>query len=226
MGAQVQGLLKALARAQDPHLPPDDELDTLAVAGDSIDAVISNELVLVASIPALQARNQQLLALVRKLGEEMESEEREYREAVVRENEGALQEAAEALTKLQDEVADARRAGDAQVKALLKERDTLKQLLERTKGSSSRLIEGEDGGELVKELQEVQAQFEAFREEADVDVAERGVDGGGVSEGGGAGGRGGGGGGGDVLHLACWALVEDVAFAGLLVSGRGEWSAA
>ena len=63
-------------------------------------------------------------------------------------------------------------------------------------------------------------------EEADVDVAERGVDGGGVGEGGGTGGRGGGGGGGDVLHLAGRALVEDVAFAGFLVSGRGRWSAA
>ncbi|KZV68448.1 hypothetical protein PENSPDRAFT_735917 [Peniophora sp. CONT] len=171
MGAQVQGLMKALARAQDPHLPPDEELEGMAVEADNIDAVISNELVLVASIPALQARNQQLLALVRKLGEEMEGEEREYRRAVEDENNKALQEAARAIEALQDEKEDARRAGEVQAKALIKERDTLRAMLERSTGSRQLAIEAGSTGEEVRELEEVQAQFAAFREEADVDGA-------------------------------------------------------
>jgi hypothetical protein len=87
LGRQVQTLLKEIARRQDPAIPSDEELeaDKSTVPVENIDEVITNNLVLFRSIPALQAQNQKLLGIVHEMGAKMEAEECKYREALEKE---------------------------------------------------------------------------------------------------------------------------------------------
>jgi uncharacterized membrane protein YgaE (UPF0421/DUF939 family) len=99
LGRQVQALLKEIARRQDPTLPSDEELeaDESNAPAENIDEVITNHLVLFRNIKALQAQNQKLLGIVREMGAKMEAEEREYREALEKEQSEAVREAHEAV---------------------------------------------------------------------------------------------------------------------------------
>jgi nucleoprotein TPR len=179
LGRQIQTLLKELARAKDPMLPTDEELerDEETQAPSNIDEVITNELVLFRSIPDLQARNQQLLQLVRQLGNQMESEEKEYRAEMEKEQADAIREAHDAIQELQAQLETEKKAGEVRYQTLVKERDSLKALLERAQriapganGNMGSIIPAASDSELAKELADIQFQFDAYRNEIGIDA--------------------------------------------------------
>jgi nucleoprotein TPR len=170
-------LLKEIARRQDPTIPSDDELeaDESTSPAENIDEVITNNLVLFRSIPALQAQNQKLLGIVREMGAKMEAEEREYREALEKEQGEAVREAHEAITALQEQLEAQRHTHDVKIQAFIKERDSLKVLLTRAERSSA----GKDARSqangaarsrtLQRSLRRYKQQFDTYRAETGVD---------------------------------------------------------
>ena len=177
LGRQVQTLLKEITRRQDPTIPSDEELeaDESAAPAENIDEVITNNLVLFRSIPALQAQNQKLLGIVREMGAKMEAEEREYRETLEKEQGEAVREAHEAITALQEQLETQRHAHDVKIQAFTKERDSLRALLARAersgagKDSHSQANGAATESEIAKELAEIQQQFDTYRTETSVD---------------------------------------------------------
>jgi nucleoprotein TPR len=177
LGRQVQTLLKEIARRQDPTIPLDEELeaDESTAPAESIDEVITYSLVLFRSVPALQAQNQKLLGIVREMGAKMEAEEREYREALEKEQGEAVREAHEAITALQEQLETQRHAHGLKIRAFTKERDSLKALLARAERNNiGKDPHGQPNGpasqlDIAKELAEIQEQFNAYRAETGVD---------------------------------------------------------
>lgn len=174
LGRQIQTLLKELGRRADPSLPTDAELDEMEpLPADNIDAVITNNLVLFRSIGGLQEQNQKLLKIVRELGEKMEAEEREYRETLEQEQSEAVREAHEAIQDLAAQLERQKKSSDMTIQAYMKERDALKAMLARADRSGLRVgVNGDVNGvagpvqnDLAAELQDVQAQFEAYKAE-------------------------------------------------------------
>ncbi len=170
-------MLKEIARRQDGTIPSDEELeaDESTTPAENIDQVIANNLVLFRSVPALQAQNQKLLGIVREMGAKMEAEEREYREALEKEQGEAVREAHEAITALQEQLETQRHTHNVKIQAFTKERDSLKELLARAernnagKDSHSQTNGAATQSEIVQELAEIQQQFDAYRVEAGVD---------------------------------------------------------
>ena len=177
LGRQVQTLLKEITRRQDPTIPSDEELeaDESTAPAENIDEVITNNLVLFRNIPALQAQNQKLLGIVREMGAKMEAEEREYREALEKEQGEAVREAHEAITALQEQLETQRHTHDVKIQAFTKERDSLKALLSRAQRSNAgKDSRGQANGaavesDVTKELAEIQEQFNTYRAETGVD---------------------------------------------------------
>ncbi|KAI9059234.1 hypothetical protein FKP32DRAFT_1606262 [Trametes sanguinea] len=181
LGRQVRTLLKELGRSQDPSIPSDEELeqDESIRPADNIEAVITNNLVLFRSIPQLQEQNQKLLKIVHELGQRMESEERDYKEALEREQGEAVREAHEAIKQLQEQLESHKRSSEVTIQAYMKERDMLRSLLARQQEvGGTRLTNGQVNGDarsadtpsdLAKELEEVQQQFETYRTEMGID---------------------------------------------------------
>ncbi|KAH9892020.1 hypothetical protein C8Q73DRAFT_650419 [Cubamyces lactineus] len=183
LGCQLRTLLKELGRHQDPSIPSDEELenDESARPAENIEAIITNNPVLFRSIPQLQEQNQKLLKIVRELGAKLESEEKDYREALEREQGEAVHEAHEAIKQLQEQLESHKRSSEVTIQAYMKERDTLRSLLARQKESGgvvARITNGQVNGdvpsaerasEAAKELEEVQKQFETYRTEMGID---------------------------------------------------------
>lgn len=180
LGRQIRTLLKELARARDPMLPTDEELETdeTTVPATNIDEVITNQLVLFRSISGLQERNQQLLQLVRRLGDQIESEERDYKMEMEREQAEAIREAHGAIQELQSRLETEKKTSEIKLQTLIKERDSLKTLFDRSQRSAPvnghRTANGTgegiaDQSELQKELAEIHSQFNAYKTEMDVD---------------------------------------------------------
>jgi nucleoprotein TPR len=133
--------------------------------------VITNHLVLFKSIDGLQEQNQKLLKIVREMGQKLESEEKEYREVMEKEQGEAIQEAHEAMQELAAQLERQKKSSDSIIQAYMKERDTLKAMLARAeKGGAVNGISGQSNGvgsssDLEKELTEIQSQFDAYRME-------------------------------------------------------------
>ncbi|OCH84090.1 hypothetical protein OBBRIDRAFT_808494 [Obba rivulosa] len=181
LGRQIRVLLKDLGRQQDPTLPPEDELeldDSTVPEELTADIFITNNLVLYRSIPQLQEQNQRLLKMVRELGTKLESEEKDYKEQLDREQSEAIREAHEAMKLLQEQLESHKKSSEVKIQAYMKERDSLKSLLARERAANGRgagAINGHDEtpvphSDLAKELHEVQSQFEAYRTEIGVDT--------------------------------------------------------
>jgi nucleoprotein TPR len=170
-------LLKEITRRQDPTIPSDEELeaDESTAPAENIDEVITNNLVLFRSVPALQAQNQKLLGIVREMGAKMEAEEREYREALEKEQGEAVREAHEAITALQEQLETQRHTHGVKIQAFTKERDSLKALLARAERSNvGNDSHGQTNGpvsqsEIADELAEIQQHFDAYRAETGFD---------------------------------------------------------
>lgn len=175
LGHQVQTLLRELTRRDDPTIPPDEDLAALPTT--DTDVMITNNLVLFKSIDKLQEQNQRLLKIVRELAEKLESEEREYREAMEREQAEAIREAHEAMQEMAGQLDAQKRNSDNVIQAYVKERDALRAMLARSEKGAAALksisngtgVTTEDGSDLVKELEEVQSQFDIYRTETDFD---------------------------------------------------------
>ncbi|KAJ7029278.1 hypothetical protein C8F04DRAFT_1237155 [Mycena alexandri] len=182
LGRQIQNLLRELSRRDDPSIPSDADIEMLAAApAETIDGVITNNLVLFQSIGQLQEQNQKLLKIVRELGDKMEGEERDYREAMEREQGEAVREAHEAMQELADQLERQKSSSDTIIKAYVKERDALKAMLARVEhgGAATNGMSGDANGfgeglppnssDMAKELAEMQNQFETYRTEMGVD---------------------------------------------------------
>ena len=183
LGRQIRVLLKEVGRMQDPSIPADTEFDESARPAESIEEVITNNLVLFRSIPQLQEQNQKLLKVVRELGAKMESEEKEYREALEREQSEAVREAHEAIKQLQGQLESQAKSSEVTIQAYMKERDSLRALLARERnGQPLPSVNGDvppvtapasatqvPQTDLEKELADVQNQFETYKSEMGVD---------------------------------------------------------
>ncbi|KAJ6508423.1 hypothetical protein C8R45DRAFT_1069158 [Mycena sanguinolenta] len=184
LGRQIQHLLREIGRRDDPSIPSDADIEMLAAAPpETVDGVITNNLVLFQSIGQLQEQNQKLLKAVRELGDKMESEEREYRETMEMEQAEAVREAHEAIQELTDQLERQKSSSDTIIKAYVKERDALKAMLARVEkggaAASGMGLSGDANGfgeglppnssDMAKELAEMQNQFETYRTEMGVD---------------------------------------------------------
>jgi len=175
LGSQVQHLLREIARRDDPTIPSNEDLESVPVeATTDTSTLISSHLVLFRNVEELQHQNQRLLKIVRDLGEKMESEEREYRETMEREQAEAIREAHEAMQELAAQLETQKQSSGNIIKAYVKERDALKTMLARADagaGLPSESLSNGNGvsGELAKELSEVQSQFDAYKLEMGVD---------------------------------------------------------
>lgn len=183
LGRQVQTLLKELGRIQDASIPSDEELeaDVLMKPAENIEDVITNNLVLFRSIPALQEQNQKLLKIVRELGAKMEAEEKEYRDTLEKEQVQAVYEAHDAIRKLQDQLEAHKKSSEIRIQAYTQELEALRATLIKERAMGSRVVgasgvNGHDKGladgtpDVVQELAEVQSQFETYKSEVGEDT--------------------------------------------------------
>ena len=177
LGLQVQNLLRQTARRDDPTIPSDEELEKVPVEAITDAAtLVSSHLVLFKNIDELQQQNIRLLKIVRDLGEKMESEEREYRESMEKEQAEAIREAHEAMQELAGQLEAQKQNSDTIIKAYVKERDALKAMLSRAEAAVSNNASGSAvvgavaaSSDLAKELAEVQSQFDAYKLEMGID---------------------------------------------------------
>ncbi|KAG5646523.1 hypothetical protein DXG03_003290 [Asterophora parasitica] len=177
LGRQVQGLLREISRRDDPTIPPDEDLENIAPApAEDTEAVITNNLVLFKSVSGMQEQNQKLLKIVRELGRKMESEERDYKESMEREQAEAIKEAHEAMQEMAAQLERQKKSSETVIQAYVKERDALRNMLGREKAGHASSVNGASEASLdpqsdaAKELAEVQTQFEAYRLEMGIDT--------------------------------------------------------
>jgi nucleoprotein TPR len=154
------------------------------IPAEDTEAVITNNLVLFKSIGGLQEQNQKLLNIVRELGRKMETEEQEYREAMEKEQHEAIKEAHEVIQDLSAQLERQKKSSDGVIQAYMKERDALRGMLARAEkagesvgnaarinGIGSQHVEASGlPSDTVKELAEIQSQFEAYRMEMGIDT--------------------------------------------------------
>lgn len=177
LGRQVQGLLREISRRDDPTIPREEDLENMSVApAEDTEAVITNNLVLFRSIGGLQEQNQKLLKIVREMGKKMESEERDYREAMEREQAEAIKEAHEAIQEIAAQMERQKKSSEGIIQAYVKERDALRAMLAKSEktGSLSNvngIIEHEQftQSDTSTELHEIQSQFETYKKEIGLD---------------------------------------------------------
>ena len=179
LGRQVQTLLREIARRDDPTIPPDEELENVEAALGT-ESLITNHLVSFKSIDGLQAQNQRLLKVVRELGQTMENEEKEYREAMEKEQTEAIKEAHDAMQELAAQLERQKTSSDSIIQAYVKERDTLRTMLARKEKFSATsalpqvatlngAVVATEPTDLARELEEVTGQFDAYRKEMGID---------------------------------------------------------
>ncbi|KAF5333006.1 hypothetical protein D9758_015176 [Tetrapyrgos nigripes] len=170
LGRQVRNLLKEITRRDDPNLPSDEEMENVPSAED-VETVITNHLVLFKSIDGLQEQNQKLLKIVRELAQKLESEEKEYRETMEKEQGEAIREALEAMQELEAKMERQKKASDSTIQAYMKERDMFKMMLARyqkgevVNGTTPQTNGAGPSSDLEKELADIQSQFDAYRME-------------------------------------------------------------
>lgn len=176
LGLQVQNLLRQIARRDDPTIPPDEELEKFPVEAITDAAtLVTDHLVLFKNTDDLQRQNVRLLKIVRDLGEKMETDEREYRETMEKEQAEAIREAHEAMQELAAQLEAQKQNSDVVIKAYVKERDALRAMLTRAEAATRIDTSGSVAGGTVasgdpaKELAEVQSQFDVYKLEMGVD---------------------------------------------------------
>lgn len=180
LGRQVQSLLREISRRDDPTIPSDEDLESVAIVpAEDTDALITNNLVLFRSIGGLQEQNQKLLKIVREMGKKMETEEKDYREAMEAEQAEAIKEAHEAIQDIAAQMERQKKSSEGVIQAYVKERDALRVMLARAEKTGN--TQGINGiidrhpqtdatqDEPANELAEVQSQFETYRMEMGVD---------------------------------------------------------
>jgi nucleoprotein TPR len=180
-------LLKNVARLENGALPSDEDLEETPIKpAENIEDVITDNLVLFGSIGQLQEQNQKLLKIVRELGAKMEAEEREYRDAMEKEQGEAVREAHEAIQELSAELERQKKSSEITIQAYVKERDTLRSMLARSERggavavaqkmpATEEAIVNRDPSrlagdtQLARELEDTKKQFAAYRSEMGFD---------------------------------------------------------
>lgn len=180
LGRQVQSLLREVSRRDDPTIPSDEDLDAMNILpAEDTEAVITNHLVLFKSVGGLQEQNQKLLKIVREMGRKMEAEERDYREAMEREQAEAIKEAHAAIQDMASQLDMQKKSSDNLIKAYVKERDALRDMLAKEKADNIATVNGVSEpdtinsapADIVQELADTQNQFEAYRLEMGIDTS-------------------------------------------------------
>lgn len=182
LGRQVQYLLRDIARRDDPTIPADEDLDQVIGETGNVGEVITNSLLLFKNIGELQGQNQRLMSVVRNLSSQLENEELEYKANMEREQVEAIREAHEAIQELASSLEREKKHHEKVEHAYMKEREALKAMVARAEKTGVVMTPLEaaprltangvvgDEDELVKELTEVQNQFEAYRTEIGLDT--------------------------------------------------------
>lgn len=177
----MQSLLREISRRDDPTIPSDEDLESVPVApAEDTETIITNNLVLFKSVNGLQEQNQKLLKIVRELGRKMESEEKDYKEAMEREQGEAVREAHEAIQDLAAQLERQKKSSEGVIQAYMKERDALRAMLARaekagaatganTSYAGEHALAGVAQTDAARELAEMQSQFEAYRMEMGID---------------------------------------------------------
>ncbi|KAK4056430.1 Protein mlp1 [Microbotryomycetes sp. JL221] len=185
LGRQVRSLLRSLAVAQGTVHGNAEDFDEEEAAilkraktDSTTDAVVSAHLVTFSTINELQAQNQKLLRITRDMGAQLEkSEEDAINRRRDLENQ-AIEEAHVLILRLKEEVESQRAKSDA----FERERDMFRRMLAQNKsvGDNHGLSEQSgfrngsaiaNGGESSRLLADVQANFDAYKSEIEIDTA-------------------------------------------------------
>ncbi|RKP11508.1 hypothetical protein BJ684DRAFT_21916, partial [Piptocephalis cylindrospora] len=138
-----------------------------------IDEVVYNTLTPFDSIGSLIEQNRRLLAAVREMGQDVRNQERRVRSEIMEKNEDMMQKANQAIRSLQEEI----NRKEVTAQSYLRERDMLRKMLHGRPApgdTTARSMEGDTSGsgtaESMQLLQELQANFDRYRQEAGVDL--------------------------------------------------------
>lgn len=183
LGRQVRILTKEIARRDDPliverstsEMDEDEEAD-VSIDLDDPEEVLQAHLVTFKSISELQSKNQQLIKIARSLAQQLNLDHEARIEDETREANEAVEEAHEVILQLKDDLDSAQ----VRVEALTRERDMFRRMLGQQPGSGaggsghvnglgSAGGAGSAGAEAVRDLADVQAQFEAYKVEIGAD---------------------------------------------------------
>ena len=134
----------------------------------STNAVVEAHLVTFRTLDELQVQNQKLLRITREMGAQMEKGEEDAEGRRKGVENAAVEEAHELILRLKDEIESQR----AKTDAFVRERDMFRRMLsQRGEGGGAGIgPSGEGEGEAARGLADVQANFDAYREEMGVDT--------------------------------------------------------
>lgn len=184
MGRQIRTLSRALAKSENASIEGDandaafDEEEAAILrraeeSGDT-DSVVSAHLVTFRSINELQVQNQKLLKITRQMGQQLEKGEEDAAARRRGEENKAVEEAHELILRLKEEVESQR----TRTEAYEKERDMFRRMLAQRGGASSGQHGAGEGGSTItgsdieasRLLTEVQANFDAYKNEISIDT--------------------------------------------------------
>ena len=167
--------LTILQRPDLANIPQEDE--PLANSTSEIDAMITNELVVFKNLPSFQEQYTRHLKIIRELGDRLERVTREQYEEQARIESQALEEAADLISNLQEELETQRRTHEIQIRGFIQERDMYKARFANQSPSKSiytsqngRTQEHLGDSEYEVLLAELQRNFDIYRTETGVDM--------------------------------------------------------
>ena len=184
LGRQIRTLSRALAKSENSSIEGDvndpafdeEEAEILRRAEESgdTDSVVSAHLVTFRSINELQIQNQKLLKITRQMGQQLEKGEEDAAARRRGEENKAVEEAHELILRLKEEVESQR----TRTEAYEKERDMFRRMLAQRGGSGNGTTGAGEGGSTIagsdieasRLLSEVQANFDAYKNEISIDT--------------------------------------------------------
>lgn len=177
LGRQVRHLTREIIVRDDPSAAArlQDEGQPIAMDGSdesSTQQIITTQLVTFDSLSSLIAQNGRLLRVSRELGAKMEEEEAKWRERNEREEGEAVQEAMQAIERLESEIHSER----AKLEALRRERDMFRSMLasgarETVAAPTASADTNAANTTLANQYSALQSQFDSFREETARDAS-------------------------------------------------------
>lgn len=177
LGRQVRTLMRSLAayeyagiaeRSVGEEEEEEERIRRRADEEGSTNAVVEAHLVTFRTLDELQVQNQKLLRITREMGAQMEKGEEDAEGRRKGVENAAVEEAHELILRLKDEIESQR----AKTDAFVRERDMFRRMLsQRGEGGGAGIgPSGEGEGEAARGLADVQANFDAYREEMGVDT--------------------------------------------------------
>jgi nucleoprotein TPR len=136
------------------------------------DKIISQRLTIFHNIVELQQQNQNLLRVTRELGQKMEQDEKDYHSKMEDIESEALNKATEVINQLRDELKSMR----TKMESYIRERDMFRRMASGRVPAGSEVqadtvmsTQSTSAEEQTNLLRELQAQFDAYRNEAAID---------------------------------------------------------